>query len=93
MIRCTNCNTPNRDTAQYCAKCGALLTATPPHQFPLGSALHNRYKITRIIGQGETATIYLAQDTNLASRECMVKEMPDQFTDIDPEHADELVSV
>ena len=82
MIRCTNCSTLNRDKAQFCTKCGVLLAASTPHrQLSLGSVLYKRYKITRIIGQGGMGTIYLAQDTNLANRECVVKEMLDQFTD------------
>lgn len=27
-------------------------------------------------------TVYLAQDTNLANRECVVREMLDQFTNL-----------
>ncbi|MCC6956720.1 MAG: zinc ribbon domain-containing protein, partial [Anaerolineales bacterium] len=29
-IRCPQCNAPNRETARYCAECGALLQANAP---------------------------------------------------------------
>ena len=82
MIRCTYCSTLNRDTAQFCVQCGASLTATPHLQVSPGSVLHNRYKITSIVAHGGMGRTYLAQDTNLANRECVVKEMLDQFTDL-----------
>lgn len=40
-----------------------------------GEILHNRYQITRIIGQGGMGNIYLANDMRLDGRVCAVKEV------------------
>lgn len=43
--------------------------------------LQNRYKITKLIGQGGMGAIYLADDTRFSNRVCVIKEMLDHFTD------------
>ncbi|HNY83245.1 MAG TPA: serine/threonine-protein kinase [Anaerolineaceae bacterium] len=41
----------------------------------LGTVLHERYQIEKIIGQGGYGCIYLAEDTRLAGRKCAVKQV------------------
>lgn len=45
------------------------------------TVLQNRYKITKLIGQGGMGAIYLADDTRFSNRVCVIKEMLDHFTD------------
>lgn len=41
----------------------------------IGSVLHSRYKIQRVIGQGGYGCIYLAEDERLQGRLCAVKQV------------------
>jgi serine/threonine protein kinase len=40
-----------------------------------GEILRERYKISRIIGQGGMGSIYLADDLRLEGRQCALKEV------------------
>jgi serine/threonine protein kinase len=46
-----------------------------PQSLKKGEALHGRYKIRELIGQGGTGSIYLADDTRLQGRLCAIKEV------------------
>jgi serine/threonine-protein kinase len=46
-----------------------------PTPLKSGEVLRNRYKITRIIGQGGMGSIYLADDLRLEGRLCALKEV------------------
>jgi eukaryotic-like serine/threonine-protein kinase len=46
-----------------------------PLPLKAGEVLRNRYKIRRIIGQGGTGSIYLADDLRLEGRLCALKEV------------------
>lgn len=41
----------------------------------IGSVLHERYRVERIIGQGGYGCIYLAEDLRLSGRHCAVKQV------------------
>lgn len=43
------------------------------------SILQNRYRIDRVLGQGGMGTVYLARDSRLDDRLCVVKELRDDF--------------
>lgn len=46
-----------------------------PTALKAGEILHNRYRISRIIGQGGMGSIYLADDLRLQGRLCAVKDV------------------
>ena len=46
-----------------------------PTPLKTGDVLRNRYRITRIIGQGGMGSIYLAEDLRLEGRQCALKEV------------------
>ncbi|MBN1146987.1 MAG: protein kinase [Anaerolineales bacterium] len=86
-ILCPKCKAPNRDTAKYCAECGApLLSGLPPKPGATDSArrpqaaatlvgvtLVNRYQIEDELGRGGFGAVYRATDLRL-DRICAVKE-------------------
>ena len=43
------------------------------------SILQNRYRIDSVLGQGGMGTVYLAKDSRLDDRLCVVKELRDDF--------------
>ena len=46
-----------------------------PIPLKTGEVLRGRYKIRRIIGQGGSGSIYLADDLRLEGRQCALKEV------------------
>jgi serine/threonine-protein kinase len=84
---CPKCGAPNRDTAKYCAECGApLLSGLPqkpstPDADPnslaattlVGTILIDRYQIEGELGRGGFGAVYRATDMRL-NRTCAVKE-------------------
>jgi serine/threonine protein kinase len=65
-LPCARCGAHNRSRAQFCQQCG----------FRLGTPLlQNRYQILRPLAQGGMGAVYLAEDTQLFHRRCVVKEM------------------
>lgn len=46
-----------------------------PVSIQTGEVLHERYKITKIIGQGGAGSVYLAEDLRLEGRRCAIKEV------------------
>ena len=55
----------------------------PSSILPAGTTLQDRYKITKLIGQGGMGAIYIADDTRFSNRVCVIKEMLDNFTDFE----------
>lgn len=63
---CEQCGAKIRPGKKFCAQCG---------QPALPAILHNRYRITGILGRGGMSTIYKAEDNNLGQRPVAVKKM------------------
>ncbi|MDZ4388110.1 MAG: protein kinase [Gemmatimonadales bacterium] len=82
---CPSCGTPLPAEAHFCLNCGSATPTepgVPPRTMPTGafevskvrSALADRYKILRVLGEGGMATVYLAEDLK-HKREVAVKVM------------------
>jgi len=55
----------------------------PSSILPPETILQDRYRITKLIGQGGMGAIYQADDTRFSNRVCVLKEMLDNFTDLE----------
>jgi serine/threonine protein kinase len=62
MSLCSYCATENQPEAATCHNCGASLRA--PH-LPIGTVLHDQYRIEQVLGQGGFGITYRAFDTML----------------------------
>jgi hypothetical protein len=87
MQYCPACGAENTDIARFCSKCAAPLVAgasmpPPPRQptLALQTLLRNRYLIRKLLGQGGMGAVYLAEDQQVFSRLCVVKEMLPYYT-------------
>lgn len=94
LITCNTCDFQNDKNNKFCSNCGNNLDEkekkeetevndykTNNNLLKNGTLLQNRYKITKLIGQGGMGAIYLADDTRFSNRVCVLKEMLDNFPD------------
>jgi serine/threonine protein kinase len=94
LITCNACGFQNDKNNKFCSNCGNNLDEkekkeetqindykTNNNLLKNGTLLQNRYKITKLIGQGGMGAIYLADDTRFSNRVCVLKEMLDNFPD------------
>ena len=81
-MECPACQSPNIDGARFCAKCGALLPASPtPDADPLiGAIVGGRFRITGILGEGGMGRVYGGeQQMGTSVRKVAVKVLLAQF--------------
>jgi serine/threonine protein kinase len=94
LIKCNDCGFQNDKNNKFCSNCGSSLEdkekssyiqinnyKTNNNLLKNGTLLQNRYKVTKLIGQGGMGAIYLADDTRFSNRVCVLKEMLDNFSD------------
>lgn len=95
MKICAYCGTKNRDDESFCEHCGASLDSPPvtgsmEESVPTnntqllipGSQLQEgRYVIKKILGQGGMGSLALANDTRLADKLVVIKELIADHTD------------
>lgn len=96
LVKCSVCGFENDSNNKFCSNCGNNLVEkeikkkeesnindykSNNNLLKNGTLLQNRYKITKLIGQGGMGAIYLADDTRFSNRVCVLKEMLDNFVD------------
>ena len=86
MTNCTMCHTPIPGDGRFCPNCGTP-SGGLSHPVPqptdelrqhLAVALAGRYEITRLLGRGGMAVVYLAQDLTL-ERQVAIKVLPPEM--------------
>jgi serine/threonine-protein kinase len=82
-MECPACHTPNIDGARFCAKCGALLPATPTEDEAdpnLGTIVGGRFRITAILGEGGMGRVYTGeQQMGTSVRKVAIKMLLAQY--------------
>lgn len=84
MNQCTRCHTPLPVDGRFCSNCGTpsgeaahVCPSDPTDELRerLARALAGRYEITRLLGRGGMAVVFLAQDLTL-ERQVAIKVLP-----------------
>ena len=87
MNECVRCHTPLPVDGRFCANCGTPASVlghvcapdpTAELQDRLGRTLAGRYEITRLLGRGGMAVVFLAQDLTL-ERQVAIKVLPPEM--------------
>jgi serine/threonine-protein kinase len=87
-MKCLNCGTSVRPTANFCPTCGAAVTGSIIQHIALqpGQAMkQGAYHIVGPLSKGGMGALYLAEDTQAFNRLCVIKEMLDYFDPSDPQ--------
>ena len=80
MRTCEKCGFDgNRDTAQFCAGCGEALSIQA--LLSVGTVMHERYRVLRVLGKGGMGAVYLVEDTKLYGKLWAMKELLERFVD------------
>lgn len=69
-MKCPICGAQNRDSANFCRRCGLRFTTAP---LPTGIVIQRRYKVVSMLGQGGMGTVYLVEDQRIFGRKCELK--------------------
>jgi predicted Ser/Thr protein kinase len=86
--QCSRCHTPLPVDGRYCSNCGlpsgeldhtCLPEPTEELKKRLSTALQGRYEITRLLGRGGMAVVFLAQDLAL-ERQVAIKVLPPEMS-------------
>jgi eukaryotic-like serine/threonine-protein kinase len=81
-MECPACHTPNNDGARFCAKCGALLPASPTEEADplIGAVVGGRFRITGVLGEGGMGRVYTGeQQMGTSVRKVAVKTLLSQY--------------
>jgi eukaryotic-like serine/threonine-protein kinase len=81
-MECPACQKPNIDGARFCAKCGALLPASPAEGADplIGAVVGGRFRITGVLGEGGMGRVYTGeQQMGTSVRKVAVKTLLAQF--------------
>lgn len=85
---CPHCGVLNRDTAQFCTRCGKQLSLAHVPLHPGQALKGGTYTVVRRLGKGGMGAVYLAAQTIAGQqRNVVVKEMLDYFDPNDPVEA------
>lgn len=78
MKICSNCDTTNKDIANFCSTCGLPLPgAAALNRLQVGQALNSRYTVARPLSKGGMGAIYLVQNGSIFGKQRVLKEMLD----------------
>lgn len=77
-MECNVCQTPNVDSARFCAKCGSLLpVAGKSDEDPLiGQVIKNTFRVMRLLGEGGMGRVYEGeQQMGTTTRKVAIKTL------------------
>ena len=74
MPNCPNCKEPYTESDKACQHCGYALSL-PDGVLAPGTILQDRYEIQELLHTGDISYVYLAKDSKLYDRYCIVKQV------------------
>ncbi|MFH2006337.1 MAG: serine/threonine-protein kinase [bacterium] len=76
-LHCTACGAENLETAQLCYSCGEPIAGRGPEEL-IGTIMFDSFKLTRVLGQGGMAVVYLGVN-QLTEQEVAIKMLPPEL--------------